>query len=54
MPSAAAFVGGESFIAKAPAPAEPAKPTPVELAAAAGIVPRPPARRASMGSATFP
>ena len=34
MPSAAAFVGGESFIAKAPVPAEPAKPTPVELAAA--------------------
>lgn len=31
MPSAAAFVGGESFIAKAPVPA---KPTPVELAAA--------------------
>ena len=34
MPSAAAFVGGESFIAKAPVPAEPAKPTPVEFAAA--------------------
>ena len=35
MPSAAAFVGGESFIAKAPVPAEPAKPMPVEVAAAA-------------------
>ena len=34
MPSAAVFVGGESFIAKAPVPAELAKPTPVELAAA--------------------
>jgi hypothetical protein len=33
MPSAAAF-GGESFIAKAPVPAEPAKPMPVEAAAA--------------------
>ncbi len=34
MPSAAAF-GGESFFAKAPVPAEPAKPMPVEVAAAA-------------------
>jgi hypothetical protein len=32
MPSAAAF-GGESVMAKAPVPAEPAKPTPVEAAA---------------------
>jgi len=33
MPSVAAFVGGESFIARAPVPAEPAKPAPVEEAA---------------------
>jgi hypothetical protein len=33
MPSAVAFAGGESFIAKGPVPAEPVKPTPVEAAA---------------------
>src|SRR6185295_13825533 len=48
MPSAAAF-GGESFIAKAPVPAEPAKPVPVEDAAAASTGPAGEARLDGLG-----
>jgi hypothetical protein len=48
MPSAAAF-GGESFIAKAPVPSEPAKPVPVEDAAAASTGPAGEARLDGLG-----